>query len=377
MVKIYNIVCYNKNDEPITNFTQWDINQILKIKDWESSTAPIFHFCNKNSEKSIGVQSKIQDKEVTVDVPNILLQEALILKVFVYLDEDNSGRTVYLLRIPVNPKPKPLDYEYTDNIDVVYIKDIIEEIKSIEEQLQIETQEAHKTLDIINEKLAGNSDSLKIYTVSSEEEIENLFTQIEANPSEYSPGFIITTIDLWDNWSIYAGGGYILIDIDGTFDNMLLLPYSCDDGLAMLFKEPLITKYENYSLQNGVYSYLIAEKCKKCRAVLEFPRSDEESTTITISLGESTINTDSRNIQIPLNAKYTTQLILNINLEWRTAQYDWAVYLGTGEFVEQGSAIVVRDKQKKETVYLWNSLNGVKIIISEYREGNYYEQSYD
>lgn len=101
---VNNIPCYDYRNKVITNFTQWDVNQTITIKNLDVDNAPIFHFYNKNCTESIGVQSVLTDGNITVDVPNVLLESDLIINIFVYLITKASGKSIYEFKIPVNSK---------------------------------------------------------------------------------------------------------------------------------------------------------------------------------------------------------------------------------------------------------------------------------
>lgn len=112
------INCFDLNGNSIDNFTQWDTNQTIYIEDWNYNSTPVFHFCNPKSDVALVVKGSIEkDNRAKVDIPNVFLQEAYPIIIFVYLENDTSGKTIYVLEIPVKRKPKPHDYEYTENID--------------------------------------------------------------------------------------------------------------------------------------------------------------------------------------------------------------------------------------------------------------------
>lgn len=139
---MYEVTCLDSNGDIVTSLTQWDTNQSLIIEDSDFDIAPIFHFCNKNSERALGVKSVLKDGVITVDVPNTLLREPYTITAYVYLykgtnnEKEQSGKTVDVIRIPVRPKPQPTDFEYVDNINVVYIEDLIAEVHQFHEEVK-------------------------------------------------------------------------------------------------------------------------------------------------------------------------------------------------------------------------------------------------
>lgn len=137
MISLNNIMCYDSYGKYIHNFTQWDVNQTITVKDLEFEGTPIFHFSNKDCNRALGVKSIINENgSITAKVPNSLLQKALPLEIYLYIKTNQSGTTIHHSTIEVNSKPKPIDYEYTNNVDVVYIENIVNEIKELKKNLQ-------------------------------------------------------------------------------------------------------------------------------------------------------------------------------------------------------------------------------------------------
>ena len=134
---MFGVECFDTHDEPISCYTQWDINQTLKIvlygmDDGYMKNAPYVHFANIKSSEALVVRSTLQgDDTVLVDIPNQLLQEPYPLLIYVYLNDSSdagSQRTIVKIEIPVHKRAKPSDYEYVENIDKITAEVIKQEI---------------------------------------------------------------------------------------------------------------------------------------------------------------------------------------------------------------------------------------------------------
>ena len=133
---------YDQYGNKVTNLTQWDSNVILQLYDYNYDTAPVVHFSNEHSKSSYTVCSTLNDKTVSVVVPNILLTTAdTIIDVFFfqYDSVSNEGRALYHFTLPVTPKPKPDDYEYVDNVEII-------ELSTLGLRLEALIAEAEETL---------------------------------------------------------------------------------------------------------------------------------------------------------------------------------------------------------------------------------------
>lgn len=134
---MFGVGCFDTHDNPIDHYTQWDINQKLKIVvyDVDSSllkNAPYIHFANVKSTEALVVRSTVEGADtIVVDVPNSLLQESWPLLVYVYLNDNldaHSQKTIIKIEIPVHKRAKPSDYEYVENIERITAEVIKQEV---------------------------------------------------------------------------------------------------------------------------------------------------------------------------------------------------------------------------------------------------------
>ena len=118
--------CYDQYGFPVTHLTQWDSNVILKIHNYKCDVAPIVHFSTEQSESSKTVRSTLEDSVVSVVVPNSLLIEKGVLDVcvFQYDEATDDGHVVRRYRLPIMSKPRPDDYEYVDNTEVIELSSL-------------------------------------------------------------------------------------------------------------------------------------------------------------------------------------------------------------------------------------------------------------
>lgn len=139
------VTCFDSYGEVVTALTQWDINQILQIKNSgiTSDNAPKFHFCNKNSSEALVVAPSTIDAAndvIEVEIPNELLQQAIPLIVYLYAYSDENeyhGMTRATIKIPIRPRPKPSDYVYESNVYIIStakLKEEFDEMKSVFEE---------------------------------------------------------------------------------------------------------------------------------------------------------------------------------------------------------------------------------------------------
>lgn len=134
---MFGVGCFDTHDNPIDHYTQWDINQKLKIVVYDADSgllknAPYIHFANVKSTEALVVRSTVEGTDtIVVDVPNSLLQESWPLLVYVYLNDNldaHSQKTIIKIEIPVHKRAKPSDYEYVENIERITAEVIKQEV---------------------------------------------------------------------------------------------------------------------------------------------------------------------------------------------------------------------------------------------------------
>lgn len=134
-----NVMCLDMHGNTVYNLTQWDVNQKLVIEDnytqYSNGVAPLVQFCNKNSTEALGVLSTVSDGNIIADIPNCLLREPYNIIAYIFLKESDSGKVVDTVTIPVHKRVQPTDYEYSDNIEVVYLRDLVAQIQKLDSYL--------------------------------------------------------------------------------------------------------------------------------------------------------------------------------------------------------------------------------------------------
>ena len=210
---MFGVECFDTHDEPISYYTQWDINQTLKIilygmDDGYMKNAPYVHFANIKSSEALVVRSTLQgDDTVLVDIPNQLLQESYPLLIYVYLNDSSdagSQRTIVKIEIPVHKRAKPSDYEYVENIDRITAEvikqeiydDFMDEIRSGNITYPYvtfidESTGKHVNLKVSDEKLGLYVDSTNRQLLDTGDIVNNLMTDSSTKVLSASMGAAI------------------------------------------------------------------------------------------------------------------------------------------------------------------------------------------
>ena len=134
---MFGVGCFDTHDNPIDHYTQWDVDQKLKIVVYDADSgllknAPYVHFANVKSTEALVVRSTVEGTDtIIVEIPNSLLQEPWPLLVYVYLNDNldaHSQKTIIKIEIPVHKRVKPSDYEYVENIERITAEVIKQEV---------------------------------------------------------------------------------------------------------------------------------------------------------------------------------------------------------------------------------------------------------
>lgn len=207
------IRCFDQYGNLVTNLTQWDSNVILTFKNYKYNTAPVVHFAFPGDESSKTVHGTLENNVASVVVPNIFLTTAgkeLNVFVFQYDNVTDDGHAIYHIQLPVVAKPKPDDYEYVDNTDIIEISTLgirlaalvaeaeatintkIGELETAyNQQVQGIKDDIASDVQNLNQSITDNNDALHTAILSSrsalERDITNALQTMLASVSDGSP----------------------------------------------------------------------------------------------------------------------------------------------------------------------------------------------
>lgn len=108
------------NNYVVDSLYQWDLNRKLTVAGLNIAVAPEVHFSNANLDRAIVRQATIENRIVTVDIPNSLLQSPLRIYAHIGIYEGNTFKTIEVVEIPVIGRKKPLDYQIEDSDGEIY-----------------------------------------------------------------------------------------------------------------------------------------------------------------------------------------------------------------------------------------------------------------
>ena len=111
------VVTVKKNNTyTVNDLFQWDANRRLEIYGLNLATLPEIHFANSKMSKAIVKQAtSYENGVIKVEIPNILLETAAPIRVFICGYEGEEFISYYSLTINVKARPKPEDYIAEDD----------------------------------------------------------------------------------------------------------------------------------------------------------------------------------------------------------------------------------------------------------------------
>lgn len=110
-----------KTDKPLV---QWDLNRVVEITTDETFNE--VHFYNSNCPKALVV--KPFDNNTKANIPNILLQEALPIVVWLVHSDESGDRSLDCDTLVVSPRKMPDDYVYEET-EVITFKKLTKDVK--------------------------------------------------------------------------------------------------------------------------------------------------------------------------------------------------------------------------------------------------------
>lgn len=99
---------------------QWDYGQEVMLTGLEIERETMeVHFALRGESDALIVVGTVQDGNIRVKIPNVLLRAGKNLMVYVYLTMPNFGKTTYKAEIEVKKRAKPQDYDAPDEQDLL------------------------------------------------------------------------------------------------------------------------------------------------------------------------------------------------------------------------------------------------------------------
>ena len=122
-----------RGDKP--RFAQWDVDRALLISGTE--VQPSLRFANDKLTRALVVVAEEHEDGWLCKVPNFMLQFCGPMAVSVFEQTEDEGREIYAVCYPVQPRMKPQDYTYEENIGYVNWVTKSQEAEELLEQMRV------------------------------------------------------------------------------------------------------------------------------------------------------------------------------------------------------------------------------------------------
>lgn len=117
------LLCYDNEGKLLQNLYQWDTNVTVVVSGMNNRDVSTikFHFANDKSSIAYVVTPEARENGFAAMIPNSLLMMPDIMSLYVYETNEDESRTVSEIRIPVIPRHKPANVEYTPYVSILKI----------------------------------------------------------------------------------------------------------------------------------------------------------------------------------------------------------------------------------------------------------------
>lgn len=103
------------NTLTVVGLTQWDRGRTLHIRGLDLPPLTQVHFADKINTEALCVASTQEvDGSLAVNIPNVMLETTHDIYAWVYLTDEELGKTVKTIILKVEKRAKPQDYDYED-----------------------------------------------------------------------------------------------------------------------------------------------------------------------------------------------------------------------------------------------------------------------
>ena len=255
-------VCFNCYGNYTTDSVyQWDLNHTLQITGLTTEQPPTVHFCNKKSDTAIVVQSEMSDGVITVPIPNQFLEEPYNIIAYVHIYDDNNAKTIEVVNIPLTKRPKPDDYQFTENIDIMNFErlekdfaDFTDLIEGEFEQLENDMSDYKSNIDDMIEEMERD-----LLTVDGKKANNNGVGYTYIRPRR-------DTASAWTTANPVLAEGEIGIEVPSTGVGSGIVKIKFGDGVTAwknlpygLELDTLENDFNNLLLSAGINSNLLGD----------------------------------------------------------------------------------------------------------------------
>ena len=138
-----------------TPLYQWELGRKISISTSEHTIINKVEFSHDGDTESLVVKPRVENDQMVVDIPNIMLLSGRYIHVYISYSDENLLETVAYDILPVIKRPKPSDYVYTET-EVLTWESLDERIKKLEKSTGGADISKEDIQDAVNEYLDNN-----------------------------------------------------------------------------------------------------------------------------------------------------------------------------------------------------------------------------
>ena len=238
---------------------QWDKNQRLEISGLSVPNTPEIHFVNKSMLEALVRQArKDANGIITVDIPNVILEKSLPIDVYICAYEGDLFRTLYTLQIPVKTRPKPSDYIYETEDEILSFNALnnrlTDSIADMETTVDNAVDNINKKYDETLSELTArneskNNETLQALTEAFDQRVASLQAEIVGEDVVTLEARVTNLVTVLNNISIapsaWSNKTYTISSDKITTNSIIDIYYSSASKSIMNDAEP------NYTISAG------------------------------------------------------------------------------------------------------------------------------
>lgn len=178
---------------------QWDYGVTINLSGLVADLPVYFHCAfEKQVSPAIIVATQVVDGVYSAVIPNELFMQPNSIRCYVYIGDDDSGSTVFEVRVPIIRRARPGDYVYYPSDNILNVTDVLYEINNMRTEMdnkvdvQQGVEQANQLLYVDNE---GNVSRL---VLSSDLSITGNKLHVVGGTGGSSAGPGIVSIDIME-----------------------------------------------------------------------------------------------------------------------------------------------------------------------------------
>lgn len=156
---------------------QWNYGQVLRVQGLNLPTAVEIHFAVEGAAETITRVGTTKDGVTDVTIPDSMLEQPGCFFAYIYLTDDTSGQTEYVISGEVKGRPKPEAFDTPDDTEL--FRDVIKIVDDSAKQAGVHEKNAERWAIGREDVPESLNDNAKYYSEQAADSLKEISGEVK------------------------------------------------------------------------------------------------------------------------------------------------------------------------------------------------------